>query len=209
MSRKQNTILLVHESLTIASAIELLLTKYRFRVVAIAHDLKSAVVKAKSQAPTLSLVEVSSTKNCFDAGSKIKQAAPGTKLVYFGDRIREGLVSQALENGGSGVLLSSLSAEMFIDGLREIIDGKIYLSPGLEVRRSLPSRRNGLARLTPKQLEVLKYFAQDYSVRETAEAMQLAISTIAAHHRTIRSKLKVRGEAGMALFAAREGLVQL
>jgi FixJ family two-component response regulator len=52
-------------------------------------------------------------------------------------------------------------------------------------------------RLSPKETEVLGYLAQDYSVREVAEALEVRPTTVETHRQSIRSKFWGERKLGM------------
>jgi DNA-binding NarL/FixJ family response regulator len=66
-----------------------------------------------------------------------------------------------------------------------------------------------LAMLTPREIEVLKLIALGHSVRESAERLDLAISTVDNHKARLMKKLGVHKALDLTRLAIREGLVRV
>ncbi len=63
--------------------------------------------------------------------------------------------------------------------------------------------------LTRKQLEVLKYIAQGYSIEETANKLGVSRKTILAHRVEIRKKLNANTDVQLCLIAIKSGLIKI
>ncbi|HSU62038.1 MAG TPA: helix-turn-helix transcriptional regulator [Bryobacteraceae bacterium] len=61
--------------------------------------------------------------------------------------------------------------------------------------------------LTGRQIEVLRYLADDLSNKEIAAKLNLSEKTIDFHRQLIKQKLGVKGVAGMVRYAIRTGLI--
>ncbi len=68
---------------------------------------------------------------------------------------------------------------------------------------------SNLAALTPREFEVLKLVAQGHSVKDCAELLDLAPSTVDNHKARLMKKLGVHKTLDLARLAIREGLVNV
>lgn len=120
-------------------------------------------------------------------------------------------VEHALSAGAQGYLLKNEAPQNLILGLREILDGKIYLCE--TVSQILFSRLTGrglgnvgedpLAQLSDRELEVLEATGRGLSTRQIAERLSLSVSTIETHKARIKNKLSLKSAQELTAFAAR------
>ena len=61
--------------------------------------------------------------------------------------------------------------------------------------------------LSPKELEVLKFIAQGYSITEIAKQQGVVDKTISSHRAQLRKKLNVTTDVELCLLAIKSGLV--
>ena len=64
-----------------------------------------------------------------------------------------------------------------------------------------------LTQLTPRESEVFEMLAQGFSVRQCADQLQLAQSTVDNHKTRLMKKLDVHKSAELTRLAIREGLI--
>jgi DNA-binding NarL/FixJ family response regulator len=123
----------------------------------------------------------------------------------------------ALAAGAQGYLLKDLPPEAWLRHLRALDDGVPALSPSiarrvLEYFRRLPlaaaeQAERELARLTPRETEVLGYIGKGLRVSEVAEVLGLRESTVGGYVKDIYRKLNICSRAEAAVEAVRRGLV--
>jgi DNA-binding NarL/FixJ family response regulator len=123
------------------------------------------------------------------------------------------LVRGALEAGASGYVLKDADADQVAAAIRAADRGELQLDPAV-ARRLLSSlgaasRVDDNAELTARELEVLRLVASGRANKEIA--MQLGISerTARTHVSNILGKLGLASRTQAALWAVREGLVEL
>lgn len=132
-------------------------------------------------------------------------------VTVFGD---EAHVVRALQAGAHGYLLKDTPTAEFGRAIRSVAEGASPLSP--QVARYLLRRFAQPARgaatelsepLTPREQDVLKAISQGYSVPEAARRLQVAPSTVAAHIKSIYSKLAVHSRIEAVNQARARGLI--
>ncbi|MEX2283890.1 MAG: response regulator transcription factor [Gemmatimonadota bacterium] len=67
--------------------------------------------------------------------------------------------------------------------------------------------RQRLERLTPRQIEVLRFIAEGHTNREIARRLELSAKTIESHRGEVMKRLDVHDIAGVVRYAVRVGLV--
>lgn len=131
-------------------------------------------------------------------------------VTVFGD---EAHVVRALQAGAHGYLLKDTPTAEFGRAIRAVSEGASPLSP--QVARYLlrhfarPAHpQDTLAEpLTPREQDVLKAISQGFSVPEAARRLEVAPSTVAAHIKSIYSKLAVHSRVEAVNQARARGLI--
>jgi DNA-binding NarL/FixJ family response regulator len=74
--------------------------------------------------------------------------------------------------------------------------------------RSAVSAREGLDKLTRRQIEVLRLVAKGHRTREIAKELKLSVKTVESHRGQLMKRLGVRDVVSLVHYAMRVGLVQ-
>src|SRR5690606_29217221 len=120
-----------------------------------------------------------------------------------------------------GYMLKDAEAAEIVDHLLRIEAGWPAISPAIARRMLAHFRQNGAAppqpaadtdagaasRLTPRELDVLRYIGRGLRISETARLLDLTENTIAGYVKTLYRKLNISSRAEAALEAAKRGLV--
>jgi DNA-binding NarL/FixJ family response regulator len=131
-------------------------------------------------------------------------------LTSFGETAR---VQAALEAGASGYLLKDADADEVTAAIRAAHRGELQLDPAL-ARRLMASLgpeagRSSLKELTARELDVLRLLAAGRANKEIAAELSLSERTTRTHVSSILSKLGLHSRTQAALWAVREGLVDV
>jgi DNA-binding CsgD family transcriptional regulator len=72
---------------------------------------------------------------------------------------------------------------------------------------AVPTRSTAPARLSPREVEVLRLLAAGQTSKEVAAALVLSVRTVERHITHVYEKIGARGRADAAAFALRHGLM--
>jgi DNA-binding NarL/FixJ family response regulator len=126
-------------------------------------------------------------------------------------------VYEALRAGACGFLLKHAPPEELLLGVRAAADGGALLSPRVTGRllaefaaRRPAARREPpeLARLTPREREVLELVVRGHSNTEVARALTVSHSTVKTHLAHVLDKLGLRDRVQAVVYGYEHGLVQ-
>lgn len=186
-------------------------------IVAIAKDGREAVALCKQHQPDLAIMDVSMKElNGIDAASKILADSPATKVLLLSMCTTEDCMRRAIRTGVLGYLAKDAAPRDLKQAIEVVMRGEIYTSP--QISRHVVSgflsdrpqqRRGPLESLTPRQREVLQMIAEGKSTRNIASVLDLSIKTIETHRAMLIERLGIRDVAGLTLFAARNGLIDV
>jgi DNA-binding NarL/FixJ family response regulator len=131
-------------------------------------------------------------------------------LTSFAEEER---VHAALEAGASGYLLKDSDADDVAAAVRAAHRGELQLDPQI-ARRLMSSLRAGpaddpSAELTARELEVLRLVATGKPNKEIAAELEISERTARTHVSRILRKLRLSSRTQAALWAVREGLVEV
>ena len=152
----------------------------------------------------------------FDSLKRICQATPGSPVVVVSVKERAEDVRQAIEAGAMGYIPKSSSPEVLVHALELVLSGGVYLPPHLlgaseaavsdwtadKSREPMPAK-GALARLTPRQRQVLALLAEGKPNKAIASELGLAAGTVKIHVSSIFKALNVNNRT-LAVIAANE-----
>jgi DNA-binding NarL/FixJ family response regulator len=131
-------------------------------------------------------------------------------LTSFGEDER---VHAALEAGASGYLLKDSDADDVAAAVRAAHRGELQLDPAVARRltASLREERHDdpVAELTTRELDVLRLVAAGKPNKQIAAELDISERTARTHVSRILRKLQVSSRTQAALWAVREGLVEV
>ena len=70
-------------------------------------------------------------------------------------------------------------------------------------------RQDALLSVTEKEMEFLRHNCSDHSIKEIAEMMKVSPRTLDGYKDSLFTKLNIHSRTGLAIFAARIGIVPL
>jgi DNA-binding NarL/FixJ family response regulator len=130
-------------------------------------------------------------------------------LTSFSEQER---VQAALEAGAAGYVLKDADPGEVVAAIRAAHRGELQLDPAIArgLLSSLrPAPREAAAALTVRELDVLRLVGDGKANKEIASALALSERTVRTHVSSILGKLGLSSRTQAALWAAREGLVDL
>lgn len=93
-------------------------------------------------------------------------------------------------------------------GVEEVVRRDAIGDAAGAVQRALEIRQP-LARLSPRQVEVLRLITEGLTSREIAARLQLSEKTVETHRSAVAQRLGIRDVAGLVRYAVRVGLTSL
>jgi DNA-binding NarL/FixJ family response regulator len=131
-------------------------------------------------------------------------------LTSFGEEKR---VHAALEAGAAGYLLKDSDADEVSAAIRAAHRGELSLDPaiarGLTMSLRAESADRPDAELTARELEILRLLGAGKSNKEIAAELQISERTARTHVSNILGKLDLTSRTQAALWAVRQGLVEV
>lgn len=125
-------------------------------------------------------------------------------------------VAEALRSGAKGFLVKSAAGEELVSAVRQVAQGRTYLSPALAgtvLRRYVSGEEEQAAPryalLSPRERQTLQMLADGMSVKEIAFKLDLSDKTVHAFRANLMDKLEIKSIAELTKYAVRNGLTTL
>jgi DNA-binding NarL/FixJ family response regulator len=131
---------------------------------------------------------------------------PVVLLTMYNDRE---MFDRAMDLGVRGYVLKEGAAREIVEAIRDVAEGKYYVSPSLSAHvvgrrnRAAELQRNvpGLAGLTPAEKNVLRMIGEGKTSKEIAAQLNLSVRTVDNHRLNISTKLNLHGTHQLLKFA--------
>jgi len=190
------------------------LLETEFEVVEVVADGRALVRAAREQKPDVIIADVAMPiLNGLDAGRQVKAMLPSVKLVYLTMNPDPEIAAEAFTRGASGYLLKTCASSEMVQAVREVLQGKTYLSRALS-RNDIDCLRwqqkeliDESERLTDRQREVLQLLAEGKVMKEIGGILKMTTRTVAYHKYRIMEVLGAKTSAELVKYAVRNHIV--
>jgi DNA-binding NarL/FixJ family response regulator len=193
-------------------------------VVAEAADGQEALTQARVERPDIVLMDVrmpgtdgvEATRNVIHEGLTAKNGEP-VRIIILTTYHADEAVYAALRAGASGFLLKDAAPTEIVAAIRAVAAGEAWLDPAVTRRlidefNARPEQHAAtpaqMARLTPREREVLILLAQGLTNANVAGKLSISEATVRTHLAHVMGKLEVREKAQAVIAAYQSRLVE-
>lgn len=168
-----------------------------FRLVGSYRDAESAMKTLPEVNPDVVLMDINLPgMDGVQCVRRLKAAMPEVEFIMLTVYQDSALLIQSLMAGASGYLLKRISPDKLRLAIREVRDGGAPMTPGMARRivqhfRQAPAPTSDLARLTPREKDVLDQLARGFCYKEVADNLHIGTGTLQTHVHNIYEKLRV------------------
>jgi DNA-binding NarL/FixJ family response regulator len=201
----QPRILIADDHILVAEALKRMLNQ-EFTVVGVVTNGRDLVEAATSLKPDLVLTDIAMPKlNGLDAGQRIKEAAPGTRIIYLTMNDDPEVAAEAYARGASAVVTKTSVYSELVQTIRQALNENQEVgcpskpAPAQEGGEPIP--------LTNRQRDVLQLLAEGLLMKEVASVLNLTTRTVAFHKYRIMQILNLQSDADLVQFAIRKHLL--
>jgi two-component system response regulator NreC len=175
-----------------------------------------ALLLARSQQPDVALVDLTlGTGSGIELIRELQEAAPATRSVALAMHDDTEHLRLVLAAGGSGYVPKQAPPDEVLSAIRLVAQGRAFFSLSLEqLRAGQPGASPGravaaelLARLTPREREILRLIALGLTHGEIAAQLGISLKTVETHRQHTCDKLGIRPRALLVRFAQQSGLL--
>jgi DNA-binding NarL/FixJ family response regulator len=186
-------------------------------VIGEAADGAEAVRLAKLERPDVVLMDIQMPGvDGLEATAQVTSLADPPRVLILTTFERDDYVFTALRNGASGFLLKNAPPEQLVEAVRIVAAGDSLLSPSVtrriveEFHRRPAARASTtvVARLTDREVEVLRLVAAGRTNAEIADALFVGEATVKTHVSNVLTKLGLRDRVQAVVWSYENGVVQ-
>jgi DNA-binding NarL/FixJ family response regulator len=191
-----------------------LATRPGITVVGEAGDADGVVRRAEALRPDVVLVDLVMPGDGIDAIRRLQALPAAPRVLVLTSFTGDDKVVPALRAGAAGYLLKDVDPLELEAAIHTIHQGGTLLSPSASaplidaVRAdAAPAQEDErLARLSPRERDVLDCLARGLSNRAIADELYVSEKTVKTHVSSILSKLRVADRTQAAVYALRHGI---
>ncbi|MET7395058.1 response regulator transcription factor [Dactylosporangium sp. NPDC005572] len=190
-------IVIAEDGVLIREGITGLLTRFGHEVAAAVGDAAALTAAVEEHRPDLVVTDVRMPPTFSDEGLQaaiaLRKAHPQLAVLVLSQYIEQTYAKELLESarrGGVGYLLKDRIGDVteFADAVEQVATGRTVMDPEV-VGQLLGRRRDPLARLTPKEREVLGLMAEGRSNAAIARTLTVTDAAVAKHIGNVFAKL--------------------
>ena len=210
--RKPRVLLADDHAMVVAGLSRLL--EEECELVGTAEDGQALLGAAAQHKPDVIVVDISMPLlNGIEAVRQLSKRGVGAKVIFLTMHSDVSFAVEALETGAAGYLLKQSAAEELLSAIREVMKGRLYVTP-LIAKDVLQAFRQGggstdrpSVKLTPRERQVLQLVAEGRSAKEIAGILDISTRTAEFHKYNVMEKLGLRTTAELTQYAVKHGLV--
>lgn len=141
----------------------------------------------------------------------VHQQFPQIKILALSMSGQGDLVNQMIEDADiAGYVLKNIGKQELVTALEKIHNGGIYFGDEVITEMTKASERkkeNEDARLTAREIEIIKLIEKEYNNKQIAETLFLSERTVETHRKNIFRKTKTSGVIGLIKYAYEHHLI--
>jgi DNA-binding NarL/FixJ family response regulator len=185
-----------------------------YEIVGTVLQGRALLEAAKTCQPDLVLADISMPEiDGIEATRRLRILAPEARVVILSLHTEPLWVQAAFEAGACGYLSKSSAPEEIEIALREVLQGRFYVSP--EVTRGLfaalpeasaelgaSPERGTDETLTPRESEIVHLVGKGLGNKEIARELGVSVTTVRTHLSRVYGKLEQGSRVELALYAS-------
>jgi DNA-binding NarL/FixJ family response regulator len=213
------TVLLADDHAVVRDGLRLLLeAQPDLSVIGDAANGREAVRQVARLCPDVVVMDIAMPElNGIEAAREIGEVCPSTQIIILSIHSTTEHVFRALQAGARGYLLKESAGIEVVNAVRAVHAGHRYLSQKISdslvddyVRqRQAAEAKSPLARLSPREREVLQLVVEGKSSAEIADTLSLSVKTVETYRTRLMHKLGVSDLPALVKFAIQHGLTPL
>lgn len=141
---------------------------------------------------------------------------PGIRVLILSANEDKFTLTSAVKAGAMAYLSKDVSREELVSAIKIVASGKHYF--GTQMHRAVfesmsmitgQDQRGDAGRLTERETDIVRLFAEGYSYKQIAEKLFISVRTVETHKKNILEKLQLENTVDLVKYAIQEGLIKV
>ena len=213
MTRKSRIVLCDDHPIVLAGLRNLVVGESDFELVGVAPNGIAALKLICATQPDIAVIDISMPElHGIALARRLSQEAGLVKVMVLTLHEDRAFLKQALDAGVRGYLLKRSAAENFVQAVRAVLTGGLYVDPaiaGMVVSGCQNGRRPSgkvlMQELTDRETDVLKSPALGHTNKETARRLDVGVKSVETYKARGMEKLALKTRAELVRYAAAQG----
>ena len=182
-------------------------------VVGEAADGAAVLQQAATVEPDIVVMDLSMPgMNGLVATRALKEARPSVNIVALTRHDDETFLQEVLRAGASGYVLKQSNPIEFLQAIRAVAAGGVYLDPAMTPRvadglltKSSRAREVAPTPVSERETDVLRLIAMGHSNKEVAARLKISVKTVEVHKANAMKKLGLTGRVDLIRYGVLQG----
>jgi DNA-binding NarL/FixJ family response regulator len=207
-------ILIADDHATVRQGLKLLIdSQPDMGVVGEAADGHAVLQQAAALNPDIIVMDIAMpAMNGLIATRTLKRTQPDVAIVALTRHDDDTFLEELLRAGASGYVLKQSAPMEFLQAIRAVAAGGVYLDPSMTARvadgllagtSEIPGEPRGA--ISERESEVLRLIAVGYSNKEVAAQLKISVKTVEVHKANAMRKLGLAGRVDIVRYAVLQG----
>lgn len=155
----------------------------------------------------------------FEVVKHLRKKVNKPKIIIVSSYNDIRIVEEMLKLGCSGYITKNNAGAHIINAIKAVVQGEQYFSSDVqkdmlqkyvnkkEVPHGDAPESFLMETLTNREIEVLRLITQEHNTPEIADKLNVSVSTIETHRKSLLKKLKVKNAVGLAMYAIKYKII--
>jgi len=147
---------------------------------------------------------------------EIKKLYPDIKVIMLTMHNDHSMISKLMELGANAYLTKNSDSEVIYEAVKTVHQQEYFfnqltnkaLIDGLRLKRQAESAAPSDAKLTDKEVTILKMMCEEKSTKEIADLVDLSPRTVEAIRDKLKTKTGAKSMAGLVMYAVKAGIIK-
>lgn len=216
VSTKKIRVVLADDHHILLDGIKALLQKQKdIEITGVYNDGHKLLDELSQTHPDIALIDINMPNmNGIVLCQKIKALNNSIHVIALSMYDDAGHIMEMIEAGVSGYILKNASDKELIEAIKTVRDGKLFFSPEvsekittLVIQQQRKLEQPQEAKLTERELEILKLIAEEYSNAQIANTLFISERTVETHRKNMLRKTNNKSVVGLLKYAMEKQLI--
>lgn len=185
-----------------------------FQILGEAGDGLETLKLLERLKPDVLIVDVMMPQmNGLEVTRQVHDRFPEIKIIVLSMHAREAYVLEAIRNGASAYVIKDSQANDLVFAIREVIQGRRFLSPPLTDRivsdyfEKAKQVSDPFDALTTREHEVFQLVAEGLTSADIGQRMSISTRTVDVYRSNIMNKLQLKNQTDLIRLALKRGII--